>query len=195
MRNNGLSVLKEAARDGDASLFVSIHADSLTESIEVSGATVYTLSEHASDAAAARLAERENAADKESTRASPKEPPGVADILFDLKRRETKIYAHLFSRSVVKELGVAARLNHNPERSARFVVLKAPDFPSVLLELGYLSHAEDAKLLTSPAWRDKASDAVAHAVVRFFAETGAAAEDPQNGAAVAADRTGSAKRP
>ena len=121
----------------------------------MSGTTVYTCSDRASDAEAARIAERENAADTAARRGDAGQDRGVADILFDLKRRETRAYAHIFSRGLVAELHGAGRLNHHPERSAGFVVLKAPDFPSVLVELGYLSNAQDVANLTSPDWRDK----------------------------------------
>ena len=87
------------------------------------------LLERASDAEAARIAERENAADKAAGAEPKARAPGVADILFDLERRETRAYAHIFSRGLVDEWRGAARLNRNPERSAGFVVLKAPDFP------------------------------------------------------------------
>lgn len=160
------------AREANASLFVSIHADTLNAAAaDVSGATVYTCSEHASDAEAARIAERENAADKAAGADQTAEAAGVADILFDLKRRETRAYAHIFSRGVVEQLQGAARLNRNPERSAGFVVLKAPDFPSVLVELGYLSNAQDAQAMTSPEWRAKTAAAMATAIDRFFAPT------------------------
>jgi N-acetylmuramoyl-L-alanine amidase len=162
------------ARDANAALLISIHADSLQESADVSGATVYTLADRASDAEAARIAERENAADQEAGVQSSPDDAGVADILYDLKRRETRVYAHMFSRSVVGEWAGAGRLNHNPERSAGFVVLKAPDFPSVLLELGYLSNPQDVKALTSAEWRGKATSALATAIDHFFAaQTGA----------------------
>lgn len=158
------------AREANASLFVSIHADTLTEgAADVSGATVYTCSERASDAEAARIAERENAADKAAGAEHDPQSAGVADILFDLKRRETRAYAHIFSRGVVEQLQGATRLNHNPERSAGFVVLKAPDFPSVLVELGYLSNPQDVRAMTSPDWRAKTASAMANAIDRFFA--------------------------
>lgn len=172
------------AREANAALFVSIHADSLPETADVSGATVYTLADRASDAEAARVAEHENAADKAAGIQQAPDDPGVADILFDLKRRETRTYAHMFSRGVVGEWRSAGRLNRNPERSAGFVVLKAPDFPSVLLELGYLSNAQDVKALTSPEWRAKATDALTEAIDRFFAaQTG---PDPKAQAAAGA---------
>ena len=117
------------ARDANAALLISIHADTLQAAADVSGATVYTVADRASDAEAARIAERENAADKAAGVEQKQEAEGVADILFDLKRRETRAYAHIFSRGVVEEWRGAARLNRNPERSAGFMVLKAPDFP------------------------------------------------------------------
>jgi N-acetylmuramoyl-L-alanine amidase len=166
------------ARDANAALLISIHADTLQAAADVSGATVYTVADRASDAEAARIAERENAADQAAGVEQKQEAAGVADILFDLKRRETRTYAHIFSRGIVEEWRAAGRLNHNPERSAGFMVLKAPDFPSVLLELGYLSSAQDVKSMTSPEWRAKTSSALASAVDRFFfprSDAGAAA--------------------
>jgi len=163
------------ARDAGAALLISIHADTLTAAADVSGTTVYTCSDRASDATAARIAERENAADKSAGVESKADDAGVADILFDLKRRETRAYAHIFSRGLVSQWQQTGRLNHNPERSAGFVVLKAPDFPSVLVELGYLSNAADVANMTSPDWRDKATSAMAAAVARFFAPAGAPA--------------------
>ena len=84
------------------------------------------------------------------------------------KRRETRTYAHIFSRGLVGSLRGAAKLNHNPERSAGFVVLKAPEFPSVLVELGYLSNPQDVQSLTSPEWRAKAAGAMVNATDAFF---------------------------
>jgi N-acetylmuramoyl-L-alanine amidase len=163
------------ARDAGAALLISIHADAIAAAAEVTGTTVYTCSERASDAFAARIAARENSADKAAGVEGKAEAAGVADILFDLKRRETRAYAHLFSRGLVSQWRGVGPLNHNPERSAGFVVLKAPDFPSVLVELGYLSNALDVANMTSPEWRDKASTAMATAVTRFFAPADGAA--------------------
>jgi N-acetylmuramoyl-L-alanine amidase len=157
------------AKDANADLFVSIHADTLREAVEVSGSTVYTVADRASDAEAARIAARENAADRTPGKSPVQLDPGVADILFDLKRRETRAYSHIFSRGLVENLRSAARLNANPERSAGFVVLKAPEFPSVLVELGYLSNPQDVQALSSPEWRAKTAAAMVRTIDVFFA--------------------------
>ncbi len=157
------------ARTAGAALFVSVHADTLSDP-SVSGATVYTASDHASDAEAARVAASENRADDIAGLEAVPDNPGVTDILFDLTRRETRTYAHLYQRTLVGYWQKIARLNRNPERSAGFKVLQAPDVPSVLLELGYLSSNQDSRLLSSPEWRDKASDGVTKSIDAFFAQ-------------------------
>ena len=156
------------ARKVNASLLISVHADTLSEDASVSGSTVYTVADRASDAEAARIAARENAADRGPSGGGRLDNPDVADILFDLKHRETRTYAHVFSRGLVDNLRGAAKLNHNPERSAGFVVLKAPEFPSVLVELGYLSNAQDVQSLASAEWRAKAAAAMVKAIDGFF---------------------------
>src|SRR5271166_435401 len=161
----------DTARAANASLFISVHADTLSEDANVSGSTVYTVADRASDAEAARIAARENAADRDPVGRRRLDDPGVADILFDLRRRETRSFAHIFSRGLVDSLRGAAKLNHNPERSAGFVVLKAPEFPSVLVELGYLSNPQDVRSLTSPEWRSKAAGAMVNAIDSFFSGT------------------------
>ncbi len=159
----------EIARENAAALFVSVHADTLGDDpFGVRGATVYTLSETASDEQAARLAEKENRADVIAGIDLTDEPEEVAGILIDLARRETKTFAMQFARTLVGELRTSLRLNKNPVRSAGFRVLRAPDVPSVLLELGYLSSPEDVKLMTSEAWRDRATGSVAQAIDGFF---------------------------
>jgi N-acetylmuramoyl-L-alanine amidase len=180
------------ARDANASLFVSIHADTLSDVGDVSGSTVYTVADRASDAEAARVAAHENAADRDPAKVkADKDDPGVADILFDLKRRETRAYSHLFSHRLVDGLRGATRLNHNPERSARFVVLKAPEFPSVLVELGYLSNAKDVAALESPDWRNRTAAAMTAAIDVLFAGSGPGVEGVagEPGVALGADRT------
>ena len=165
------------ARKANASLFISVHADTLSEDKGVSGSTVYTVADHASDAEGARIAARENAAGRSSGGSGPLDNLDVADILFDLKRRETRTYAHIFSRGLVDNLRGAAKLNRNPERSAGFVVLKAPEFPSVLVELGYLSNAQDVQSLASPEWQTKTAAAMVREIDAFFAGPG----KPDNG--------------
>ncbi len=169
----GLDERVTIAREANAALFVSVHADTLSDAPDVSGTTVYTVADRASDAEAARIAARENAADQEAGKdKGPNLDPGVSDILFDLKRRETRLYAHIFSRGLVNSLRPDTRLNRNPERSAGFVVLKAPEFPSVLVELGYLSNPDDVKALNSQEWRVKTASAVVGAVNAFFGASG-----------------------
>jgi N-acetylmuramoyl-L-alanine amidase len=169
------------ARAAGAALFISIHADTLTEDRSVSGATVYTVSEKASDAEAARVAETENQADLAGGLDGREDQSDVTDILFDLTRRETRAYSHVFARTLVdywKDIGL---LNKNPHRYAGFRVLRAPDVPSVLLELGYLSSDRDLSSLTAPLWRDKATAAMARAIEGFFRARGL--EDPARTAA------------
>jgi len=156
------------ARAAGAALFISIHADTLSYDGSVSGATVYTVSDRASDAEAARVAEKENQADIVAGLDGAEDQGDVSDILFDLTRRETRAFSHVFARTLVGYWQEIGALNKNPHRSAGFRVLKAPDVPSVLLELGYLSSKSDLASLTSPQWREKATELVAKAVEGFF---------------------------
>jgi N-acetylmuramoyl-L-alanine amidase len=158
------------ARHEGAALFVSVHADALAAKSEndVRGATVYTLSETASDTASAKLADDENKADLIAGVDLSSEPEEVAGILVDLAQRETKNFSHHFARTLVGELKAAAKLHPHPLKAAGFKVLKAPDVPSVLIELGYVSNKQDLKLMTSETWRARTSDAVAQAVNAFF---------------------------
>ncbi|MGE0060524.1 MAG: N-acetylmuramoyl-L-alanine amidase [Xanthobacteraceae bacterium] len=157
------------ARALKASLFVSIHADYLPKAEgEAQGATVYTLSEKASDAAAARLAEAENKADVIAGLDLTREPNDVADILIDLAQRETKSFSVQLARSLVTEMKTATRLHANPVRSAGFIVLRAPDVPSVLIELGYVSSKEDLRSLKSEEWRNRTAAAMARAIDTYF---------------------------
>jgi N-acetylmuramoyl-L-alanine amidase len=157
------------ARTRGAALFISIHADALPRKEGLAeGATVYTLSETASDAEAARLAEAENKADVIAGVDLTTEPNDVANILVDLAQRETKTFSMQFARTVVDELKSAARMHKHPLKSAGFKVLTAPDVPSVLIELGYMSTKDDLKQLNSPAWRARTAQAVVKAVEAYF---------------------------
>ena len=157
------------ARTRGAALFISVHADALPRKEGLAeGATVYTLSETASDAEAARLAEAENKADVIAGVDLTAEPNDVANILVDLAQRETKTFSMQFARTVVDELKSAARMHKHPLKAAGFKVLTAPDVPSVLIELGYMSTRDDLKQLNSPAWRARTAQAVVKAVETFF---------------------------
>lgn len=155
------------ARARKADLFIAVHADSLRKR-GVRGATVYTLSEKASDAEAAALAEKENNADFIGGVDLGDDAGEVADILLDLALRETKNHSIYFARRLVKNLKPVAPLNRRPMRSAGFKVLRAPDIPSVLLELGYLSNRHDESNLISSKWRRRAATAVTAAIEGFF---------------------------
>lgn len=155
------------ARARKADLFIAVHADSLRQR-RVRGATIYTLSEKASDAEAAALAEKENNADFIGGVDLGEDAGEVAGILLDLALRETKNHSIYFARRVVKNLKPVTPLNRRPMRSAGFKVLRAPDVPSVLLELGYLSNRHDEKNLVSSKWRRKAAGAVTAAIEGFF---------------------------
>jgi len=157
------------ARNAGASLFVSIHADSLPRKEGTAqGATIYTLSNKASDAQAAELADKENGADVIAGVDLKSEPNDVAGILIDLAQRETKSFSMQFARDVVSDMKAVARLHKAPIKAAGFRVLKAPDVPSVLVELGYVSNREDLRSLMSDAWRDRTADSIAKAVDTYL---------------------------
>lgn len=158
------------ARAAQGDLFVSIHADTLSASPEVRGATIYTGAERASDAESALLADKENRVDTLAGIDDPEILEGVAGILADLTVRETRSFSNHAAQQVIADLGTAMRLNKNPHRSAGFRVLKAPDVPSILIELGYLSSAEDVALMQTADWRDRTTGAVARAILRFLAQ-------------------------
>ncbi len=156
------------ARGVEANLFISIHADSLAQAQDVRGATIYTGSERASDAEAARQAAKENQADAVAGLDSSEDVQDVAGILMDLAKRETRSFSTIFARNLVEKLGGSVKMHKVPLRSAGFRVLTAPDVPSVLIELGYMSSPKDAELLNSPEWRGRAVAAVAAAVEGYF---------------------------
>jgi len=164
----------EMAQQHAAMLFISVHADSVNEDY-VRGATVYTLSDDASDSLAAALAARENRSDVLAGFALDEQPDEVADILFDLARRETKNLSVRIAKSLVADLDGTLPLNKSPWRRASFRVLKAPEIPSVLLELGYLSNKEDEKLFRTAGWEKGSAEKVARAIEQFAA-TGVAGQ-------------------
>jgi N-acetylmuramoyl-L-alanine amidase len=159
------------ARNQSAALFVSIHADALPRREgDAQGATIYTLSDRASDAEAERLAETENKADAIGGVNLTEEPTEVADILIDLAQRETRNFSNRFARLLAGEMKNTARMYKHPLKSAGFRVLKAPDVPSVLVELGYVSNKSDLEHLVSENWRSKTVGSMAQAIDAFFAK-------------------------
>lgn len=160
----------EIGRHAGAELFISLHADS-HDSTRLRGASVYTLSEKASDKEAAELAARENKSDIiAGLDLSDQYDDDVAAILITLTQRETMNCSATFATLLVPELGKKLNLLNHSHRSAGFRVLKAPDMPSILIEMGYLSNVKDEAMLRSPAGRAPLVEGIVEAVDRFFAK-------------------------
>jgi N-acetylmuramoyl-L-alanine amidase len=158
------------ARSQSAALMVSIHADALPRGEgDARGATIYTLSEKASDSEAERLAEAENRSDAIAGVTISAEPV-VTDILIDLAQRETRTFSNRFARILMGEMKTTVRMHKHPLKSAGFRVLKAPDVPSVLVELGYVSNKGDREHLVSESWRNRTAGAMAQAIDAFLAK-------------------------
>ncbi|EJF77986.1 hypothetical protein MCQ_01429 [Candidatus Bartonella washoeensis Sb944nv] len=161
-----LSERIKKAQEFAADLFISIHADTI-DVHSLRGATVYTISDKASDAIAKSLAESENKVDLLDGLPA-EESFEVTDILIDLTRRETHTFSVNFANSIIANLSKNnINLINNPHRYADFQVLKAPDIPSVLIEIGYLSNKEDEKLLNNPEWRKQMAASIAHSIRQF----------------------------
>ena len=156
------------AQDHGAALFVSMHADALADH-DVRGASIYTLSNTASDAQTAALAQSENSADRFGGLPVPHVSPEVARILASLVRRETRIGSVRMARDLVGSLDQDVPMLTHPERHAGFVVLKSADIPSVLVEMGFMSNPRDEAELRKPAHRKLVAGAMKRAVDAFFA--------------------------
>ena len=156
----------QIARSRGAKLFISLHADTLRDK-SIRGATVYTISDRASDKLADELARRENTSDEVAAVIPAKEPSEVNDILIDLTRRETQAFSIGLANDIVHSFEGQIGLINNPHRSAGFRVLTAPDVPSALLELGFLSNKDDVKQLQNTAFRDRIASLIADAVGRY----------------------------
>ncbi len=159
----------QIARSRGADLFISIHADSISKS-DVRGMSVYTLSETASDKEAAELARKENLSDVIAGIDFQGESREVTGILIDLAQRETKNYSARFAKSVVSYARQSTTLLEPTHRFAGFVVLKAPDVPSVLVELGFLTNRSDEKQLTSAKWRSSMASSFVRSIDRYFGD-------------------------
>ncbi len=157
------------ARRQEAALLLSIHADSAPagHAAMARGASIYTLAETASDPFSAALARRENLADQAGGLRLPSVPPDVQRILLSLMRAETRQGSERLARHTMQAMAGDLPLLTNPHRRAGFVVLKAPDVPSALVEIGFLSHPADEALLNRPAWRGRVADSLAEGVHAF----------------------------
>lgn len=162
------------ARHHNARLFVSIHANAFAGSA-IRGAIIYTASEQATDRMAAALAESENRSDVlAGIDIDGEDADEVKDILVDLTRRETRNFGVVFAQNLVRELGKSTRMFKIPHQQASFKVLEAPDVPSALIELGYLTNASDEKQLVSPEWQAEAAASVVDAIDAYFGKARAA---------------------
>jgi len=154
----------ERARRARADLFISLHADAV-EVGDAHGASVYTLSDEASDHEAAELAAQENLSDVIAGVRLNNEDDVVARVLIDLAQNETMIESRRFAATLVHQLDKSVGvLKTRPSRAAGFRVLKAPDVPSVLVEIGFLSSDADLKRMQQPLWRRKAAQAMVEAI-------------------------------
>jgi N-acetylmuramoyl-L-alanine amidase len=163
-----LSQRVEIARNQHADLFVSIHANSFSESA-IRGATIYTVSDRASDKMAAALADSENQSDAlAGIDVTGEDSDEVKDILVDLTRRETRNFGVVFAQNLVKNLGKSIKMFKVPHQEAGFRVLEAPDVPSALIELGYLTNADDEKLMVARDWQEKTAGSIVEAINGYF---------------------------
>lgn len=156
------------ARQAKGNLFISLHADS-APSRTARGLSVYTISETASDKEAEALAAKENKADVIGGMDLSATSPDVADILIDLTERETRGKSAQFATLVIRALSREISLLANTHRQAGFAVLKAPDIPSILVEVGFLSSPEEEKQLESETYRRKVAKGLANAIEQYFA--------------------------
>lgn len=155
------------ARSYHADLFISVHADS-TVNRKAQGFSIYTLSETASDKEAEALAERENKADIIDGMDFSDNSPEINDVLISLSQNDSRNKSSKFASYVVNEVRRNVKMVSNAHKFAGFAVLKAPDVPSVLLELGYLSNYSEEKKLRQPVYRRKLANYITNAIDRYF---------------------------
>ncbi|PLK25027.1 N-acetylmuramoyl-L-alanine amidase [Porphyrobacter sp. TH134] len=165
----------EIARQLEADLFISIHADSAGERGDVSGASIYTLSDEASSEAAARFAARENDADRLNGITIEGQSAAVSTILVELSQQRTQEDALAFAGLVVREGAGKLAFVPKPQRAAGLAVLRAPDVPSVLFESGFVTNLTDRARLTTPEGRAQYADVLARAIRVYFARRSDAA--------------------
>jgi len=157
------------ARQNKADLFISIHADSFQQA-EIRGLSVYTRDENATDVLDRVLADQENKSDIIAGLAPPEMATSVVDLLVDLMRREMRRQSFEAAQSIVHQVEPSVALRKFPVRQANFLVLQAPDVPSILIELGFLSNADDIANLKRPGWQDRTAEAIARGISAYFDE-------------------------
>jgi N-acetylmuramoyl-L-alanine amidase len=155
------------ARENKADLFISLHADSLQQQ-EIRGASVYTRDERATDVLDKVLADGENRSDIVAGFVLPSEEPAVVGILVDLMRRQMRRQSFVAAQSIIHQLEPSVSLRRFPVRQADFFVLQAPDVPSILVELGFLSNAADIANLQRSEWRERVVAALARGIADYF---------------------------
>ena len=166
------------ARNQHAALFVSVHANSFPGNT-VRGAIVYTVSDEASDKMAADVATAENRSDAlAGIDIDGEDSDQVKDILFDLTRRETRNFGVVFAQNLVKHLGTATHMFKIPHQQAGFKVLEAPDVPSAMIELGYLTNADDEKQLVSEEWQSNVAASTIEAIDGYFGKKTLVSDKP-----------------
>ena len=163
----------QLAEAAGAELFISLHAD-INSDPRIRGTSIYTLSEKASDHEAAALAAKENRSDAIAGIDLSNQSDAVASFLIELRQRQTMNESAMFSESLIHEVSTSSKLLRNTHRFAGFAVLKSPDVPSVLIELGYLSNRQDEKALTDPRHQEKLARSILRADGRVFRTQGKA---------------------
>ncbi|MDO8358897.1 MAG: N-acetylmuramoyl-L-alanine amidase [Devosia sp.] len=159
----------DLARQNKADLFISLHADTFQET-DIRGASIYTRDERATDILDKVLADGENHRDIVAGYVQADVKPAVVDILVDLMRRQVRQQAYVAAGDIVKAMQPSVTLRRFPVRQADFFVLQAPDIPSMLIELGFMSNSADIRNLESTNWRNNFVDAIAKGVGAYFAE-------------------------
>jgi N-acetylmuramoyl-L-alanine amidase len=157
----------QLARDNQANLFISLHADSYEEPF-VRGGSIYTRDENATDILDKVLAENENQSDLVAGFKPPENQSVVVDILVDLMRRETRRQSYVAARQIVALMNRGMPMRPHPLRQADFFVLQAPEVPSVLIELGFLSNEQDLRNLSNDAWQDKVAETLSLGIAKYF---------------------------
>jgi N-acetylmuramoyl-L-alanine amidase len=157
------------ARQNKADLFISVHADTFQDST-IRGASIYPRDENATDILDKVLADNENKSDIVAGFAAPDAAPAVVDILVDLMRRQMRKQSYMAAGAITRALQPSVDLRRFPVRQADFFVLQAPDVPSILIELGFLSNPQDVANLQKNAWRDRVVEALTRGIDGYFTE-------------------------